>query len=548
MRLHHACSLLLVASACTTGAEYTRVVPASEAAPDAGPVAAAPVDAGPPAPKIDVDALRAEAKSLLQKQAELSWKSWTAGEPLDLASTYAGHDALFSADSVAAVQAKAQAESDPAAKRALGNLELYLTSEHLAKETAALDDQLAALEGSATVTVDGVELPYRNVESMLANEPDHAKRLALQNATSPVVKRLAAVLEKRDARLDELIQALGYPSYAALSARLRDCDLDALAKQADAVLTQTDAPYKKAMADAVHKELVLPLTDMHRADVPRFFHSSAVQSAFPGPQMVTRFNAFLAGMGVDLVALKLTVDSRDMPRKNPRALCIPVSVPGDVRLSFKPKGGVDDYAQLYHEGGHAVQFAATTTPVWEFQQLGDSAVAQAFAFLFEDRLEDPRYLAELGMTGELLHGWVRSAAVKKLYLLRRAAAKVLVAQARHGAQPLAGAALVAKDRELMGRAEGFALTDADAERDLVEPDDFFAAADELRAWILAAQLDAALSKKFGESWWRSPQAGQMLRGLWAHGSELTAEQMAQAVGAKDLDAAPLLNRLQRALQ
>jgi len=547
MRLHHACSLLLAATACTTSNEYTRVV-APESAPDAGAVTSTPVDASPPAPKVDVDALRTEARKLLQAQAELSWKSWTAGDPLDLASTYSGHDALFSLDSIAAVQAKEQAEVDPSAKRALGNLELYLAGEHLAKETASLDDQLAAIEGSATVTVDGAEVPYRNVDSLLANEPDHAKRVALANATSPVVKKLAALLEKRDARVDALIHEAGYPSYLALSARMRDCDLDWLAKQAEDVLAQTDAVYTKALGDAVHKELVLPLADMRRADVPRFFHSSAVQSAFPGPQMVTRFSTFLSGMGVDLVAMKLTLDSRDVPRKNPRALCVPVSVPGDVRLSFKPRGGVDDYAQLYHEGGHAVHYAAMTTPVWEFQQLGDSAVAQSFAFLFEDRLEDPRYLSELGMTGELLHGWVRNAALKKLYLLRRAAAMVLVERARHGAQPLTGAALVAKDRELVGRAAGFPLTDADAERDLVEPDDFFAAADELRAWMLAAQLDGALTKKFGESWWRSPPAGQMLRGLWAHGSELNADQIAQAIGDKSVDATALLAKLQSALK
>jgi len=506
-------------------------------------------DAGPAVePRADLDALRAEAKKLLETQSELYWKNWTTGAPIDVAATYQGHDALFSLHTIAAVQAAEAKEPDLVKRRALTDFELYLAGEHIASAVAPLSDQVSNIEGAATVSFDGAEVPYRNIEPTLANEPDHARRVALQDAAAPVLARLTPLLAQKQAESEKQVRALGYPSYEALAARMRDADLDALAKQAEAVLSGTEALYTKAMADAVHRELSLDLKDMRRADIPRFFHSSAVQSAFPADQMMPRFTQLLAEMGIDLAKLKITIDARDLPHKNPRAVCFPIVVPTDVRLSIKPAGGVDDYAQLYHEGGHALHFASTTTPVWEFQQLGNATVTESYAFLFEDRLEDPAYLAELGMTGELLKGYVRSAAVKKLYMLRRYAAKVLFEEAWHGPNPLHGDALKAKYRELLTRAYGFPLTDVDADRYLVDHDDFFYSADYLRAWFLAAQLDADLAKKFGATWWHSPKAGETLRALWASGNQLTAEEVAQQLGDAGLDEKPLLARLQQRLQ
>lgn len=536
-------ALLLIASAAlaackTAGSE----VKAPEQA------AAAPVDAGPPAP-IDLAPRREEAKALLHKQADLYWKNWTTGEGVDIAATYAGHDALFSREVLEQVQRNEAAEADPLKKRALTDFELYLLSEHISKELAPLADEIAKLQGTATMSVDGQEVAFRNLEPMLANESSHAKRVALSEAALPVLNRLNPLLERKQQETELLIKALGFASYDALSARMRDADLDALAKQADALLTSSNALYTKSMGDAVNRELRLELKDVRRADVPRFFHSAAVQSAFPAAQMMPRFTALLAGMGIDLDKLSgIRIDARTDPKKNPRAVCFPVSVPDDVRLSIKPRGGVDDYDQLFHEGGHALHYASTTTPVWEFQQLGNSTVTEAYAFLFQDRLEDPRYLSELGMTGELLNSYVRSAAVRKLYMLRRYAAKVLFEHAWHGAQPLTPEQLRARYKAIMERAYGFPLTDADVAQLYVDHDDFFYSADYLRAWFLAAQLDAALSAKYGERWWHAPEAGKQLQKLWASGNQPTADEVAQALGQKGLDQAPLLKQLAERLK
>jgi hypothetical protein len=507
-------------------------------ASDGGLVRVAALDAGP---AMDVGALRTEAKDLLHAQQALLWKAWTEGGAGQVAGLYDRHDALFGPASLAAVSRAAAAAKDPDEARALRYFHAYLLGEAVAKAVAPLTQQIAVLEGTGRLKEGGA---YRDLPALLAREPTHARRVALVKGSLPVLAQLNALYQQKEQTTQETLTALGAGSYAEASSDLRQMDLPAVAKLAADTLDRTDALYTRAMGEAAHRELSLDLKDLRKADIPRFFHHVAVQSAFPAEQLLPRLKALLLGLGVDLTAMKnLTIDDRALALKTPRAVCIPVEVPGDIRLSVKPLGGVDDYLQLFHETGHAVHFAYTKSPVWEFQQLGDNAVSEAYALLLEDRLEDPRYLAELGMTGELLSKYVRSAAVKKLYLLRRYAAKVQYEQVWHAGDKDPRA----RYAELLGRAYGFPLEDADAASYLADHDDFFYSADYLRAFFLAAQLDQVLTQKFGDAWWHQAAAGDLLQSLWKEGNRLGPDEVAQQLGVT-LDPGPLLATLEARLK
>jgi hypothetical protein len=74
----------------------------------------------------------------------------------------------------------------------------------------------------------------------------------------------------------------------------------------------------------------------------------------------------------------------------------------------------------------------------------------------------------------------------------------------------------------------------------------FYSADYLRAWIRSAQLRAHLSGDFGENWWRSERTGQMLRDLFAEGTQPTSEEIAGRLGFEPLDTSPLVADLSAA--
>ena len=88
----------------------------------------------------------------------------------------------------------------------------------------------------------------------------------------------------------------------------------------------------------------------------------------------------------------LKIDSEPRSAKNPRAVCYPIDVPDDVRLSIKPIGGFDDYSALFHEMGHGEHYANTTENAMEFKYLGEPTVTENFAFLSEYLLSNQAWI------------------------------------------------------------------------------------------------------------------------------------------------------------
>jgi hypothetical protein len=492
-----------------------------------------------------VDALRDEARVLLERQAELSWRNWVYGDPLDLASTYQGHERLFSPPSIEEVQRQA-AISKGDRQLALSFFRVYLAGELIGRSVAPLSDQVANLEAEETFSAPPTgEHPYRELDRLLANESSYQRRGDLYHAALSVVRKLNPLLLQKEEATQKLLPQTGYPTYLALGAAMRRTDLDATAELADGLLRDTEEVYKAAMQRQVQAELGLTLAGMRRADIPRFNRGPDLDAFFPADQMVPRLEATLKGMGIPLASqTNIRIDDAPLPKKNPRAVCFPVVVPTDIRLSVKPFGGLSDYRALFHETGHAEHYAHTETPVFEFQQLGDSAPTEAYAFVLESLISNPGWLAKnAGLNGLRLHDYLRGAAVKQLYLVRRYAGKLRFEIGWHR-----GAVDPKKlYQQELGRAYGFPVTEEDAERYLVDHDDFFYSADYLRAWVLAAQIQDQLVQRFGPTWWEKTEAGDFLKSLWRHGNQRDAEEIAKQMGAPGLSTVPLLRQLTRAL-
>jgi len=487
----------------------------------------------------EVAAARHEAQALLHTQAELAWSNWVYGDPLDLAHTYEGHEALFSKETIAKVKALEAEAHDPLQHRALEYLRVFLGGELVGRATAPLADRAATLQAEASFQgPDGNEHPFRELERLTAGEKDHRLRVALYDGSLSVVEKLNPLLIEREKLTATLLPQLGYPTVQAFSADLRMADLTALKRDADDLLSRTDSLYRAAMDRELRTELGLPLADARRADIPRFNRSPDLDAFFPADKMVARLETTLRGLGIDLEKQpNIRIDDKQLPSKNPRAVCFPVQVPSDVRLSLKPIGGVADYRALFHEAGHAEHYAHTTATQFEFQQLGDNSATEAYAFLLEGLIDDPLWLADnAGLTGRKLDDFVRASAVKKLYLLRRYAGKLLF--------ELGADTGPAEYQAILTRAYGFPVSTGDSRRYLVDRDDFLYSADYFRAWFLAAQIEEKLKQRFGARWWTSAAAGDVLKSLWAAGNALSVEEVAQRLGDPGLKLEPLLRHFE----
>ncbi|HVP60550.1 MAG TPA: chromosome segregation protein SMC [Myxococcaceae bacterium] len=495
--------------------------PVPPATPAASPAGTSERDALAPA----VADLSSKAEALLRAQDELVWKHWTEGVPADLAKTYVGTEGWLTPEAVGKVGRLRALTTDGRERRGLDHLHAYLAGEWMAQQLAEVSDAIAALEQSLTFKVAGTDRPYRNLESILGAEKSALRRRQIYEAATPAVEKVSALLERRGARAAELLPALNLEP-AAWTTELREASPDQLGALADTVLTRTQDAWTAALTRLAQRELQLPLDRIGRQDLPRLVRLPPTEG-FKRAEVVPRVRSTLGPLQLDPAALtSVTLDAGDAPRKNPRGLVLGVVVPTDVRISLRPVGGARDQRSALHEFGHAVHDAFTEERRFELAKLGNRTNAEAFAALLESLTTEPAWLEQAGLSPDASRPWVQGVAVQELFLVRRAAGKVLfnLAAGRPGADAHTAY------RTTMDRAYGLPGTALDEARNTLDQEATLGAADYLRGWLLGAQLRAALVRKFGANWWQDPNAGAFLKPLLAPGNGLDANGLARALG------------------
>jgi hypothetical protein len=525
-----------------------------------------------------VASIRDEAQALVLVQSVLSWYTRTVGEPSIQAETYKGHEALFSRASFDAVAKAAKEAKAPEDQRALGFLKSYLAGEYLGHEIARFDDeaQNAELKSTVALSWEKQPVPYKQLDILSGNEKDGKRRAEIETARAAVWKAtLNPILERKEKEAQRLARELGYPSYVALAEEYRMVNLRQLVGDGEAFRKESDAAYAELLAEVAKKELGMEASQLHRSDIGRMRKAARFEKFFPKELMVPSFKHFLAGIGLDLKTVagpEIRIDDALHPLKEPRAACYSIRVPSDVRITVKPTGGLDDFVTFFHEGGHAVHYANTTSKVWEFQQIGPYTATEGFAETFGHAWDDPVWLRRYRdfvvawnrdhktsyptMSDADIQAVVRQRVFEEMYFLRRyGSAKLIYEAALHGGDPAIWSGvykdptgdLQALYRELFGRAYGFKLTDEDALRFRTDVDDLFYAADYTRAFAMANAVHEAVRAKLGESWYVNRAAGELFKGLFAEGNRLQGDEIAQRLGYQRLDLAPSWARFKRLL-
>ena len=489
-----------------------------------------------------VERLRSQAEALTRRQMLMGFESWAFGAPSDQDSLYRAYPDLFTPAAIADVRAAGGSEPDSVQARRLLWFRRYLVAEYLARETAPLADRTANVEAAATVDGGaGARVPYRQAAGTMANEERADARARLYEAMNPVLDTLNALLREALDRKRALSAALGYASYTALAEDLRGFPVDETAAMAESVLAATDGLYDTLLVQQLRSLPGVGRPSFRRSDTGRLMRAAAFDGLFPAAALLPTVRELCRGLGIGLDSLpNLTFDVEARERKNPRAVCFPVDVPEDVRLSIKPSGGVGDLSALLHELGHGLHFALTRERSFEFRTLGDATVTETYAFLLQNILANPAFLRQrFPMPPEELRRFVRFMAFSRTSMIRRYAAKVIFEQALHAGAPSADSLYAA----LLARAGGFTPVDADRKRYLADTDDLFYSAVYLRAWFLEAQLADHLARTYGANWFENPAAGIFLAELWRSGARPTASELAARAGGGPVLPDALLRQL-----
>lgn len=460
---------------------------------------------------------------------------------LEIAPIYDRHRGLFERAAVDELRERlSRAAAGDEQRRTRYLLELAVGG-LMGEATKSEETALAEREASLEIEVDGRREPYRQASISQANEPDAERRARIEAARLEVLgAELNPLHLEVTRRSHELARELGWASYRAMCEELKALDLASLEQQTGRFLDATAATYPEQLEPQLREQIGVGFDSLRRSDLPYFFRAPAFDALFPDDRLLPAFEETLAGLGIDLHGqANVRLDTEQRPQKSPRAFCSPVHVPGEVYLVIPRTGGRDDFAALFHEGGHTEHYANVDASLpFEFRNLGDNSVTEGFAFLLEHLTEDATWLHTV-MGVEDAQAYLTFARASKLVFLRRYAAKLRYELELH-----------AGERPLEEMPQLYAAHLSDAVRTawpqvtyLSDVDPGYYAANYLRAWAFETHLRGVLRERFGEDWFTRSEAGDLLRSIWREGQRLDADELLAQVTDEQLDFGVMLDEV-----
>ena len=465
---------------------------------------------------------------------------------LDITPIYERYSHLFDRDLVNGLKRElCESSADfEAEKVSIRRLFAFAVEQFLEDSVKRMTEEIAHYEAAATVEWRGSEITFQDSTVAITTEADRESRRALYRKRLAVIEGSNSLRAERLLTLHETVRSLEYSSYVELFENLRRLDYSAIATQAASLLSRTEPAYVTRLSEVLTRDLALSIDHAERSDAMYLLHLTSFDDRFPPDLMIQVYSETMAGLGIRVDAQgNIAIDSEPRRRKNPRAFCMPISIPEDIRLVIRPAGGQSDYQSFLHESGHAQHYgwASSQLPP-EFKYTGDYALTETYAFLFNHLISDSDWLAAfLGIKDS--SGFVRSVMLARLVTVRRYVAKLMYERQLHLDEDLgSSAALYA---ELQTSATDFKTGPGEFLYDL---DDSFYSASYLRAWAFEVSLREYLKTRFGSRWWASRRAGDFLKEIWETGDRYTADEMASQIGIDPIRFDPLIDEFNAALR
>ncbi len=415
---------------------------------------------------------------------------------------------------------------------------------HITSQVREFTDEIEQYELRARLDWNERKLTISQANDQLAVETDVARRRDLFARCADLIRGATDLRAERLERMQDAPRALGFDSLPAMRSELRSLNVEKLMETSGDLLSKTESRYVSSLASLLSREIGVSLDDATEADLPLLLQFTRFDHFFSRERMPGIYRDLFAELGFQTDnQSNVELDSASRPHKQAQAFCAPIRVPDEIKLVFTACGGQANYREFLREAGYAQHAAWTSRNLYPEFRVGpfftsDRTVQQAWGMLLENLLLDPHWLMST-------FGFVENAAFRhtlaifQLIAARNAAAS-LIYESEFYAGKLAGNA-GARFAELMTDAARLRFDETNHLQVLDEP---FHAADFLRACAFESQMREYLKTKFGEHWWATRKAGEMLIDLWNTGQQYSIEELAAMIGLGELDFDWLIAELQ----
>jgi hypothetical protein len=305
--------------------------------------------------------------------------------------------------------------------------------------------------------------------------------------------------------------------WQALSACLADIELDLLSylqliggeqplqlmQQASAFLSETETSFQSGLNRLRRQHGPIE----SRVELERMLTGGQFAAGFPEVEQVPTVEDTLYHLGIDVTHqpnLALEVNRSLLPGS---AMAFPVRVPEEVYLVVSPAAGLCAYEQFLRVTGMIMpKLLLSPKHPWAARRLAPHSIAEAYGELLAGLLCNSHWLVDLLDLDDVVGDLVEFCAFRRLYHLRRAAARLF---------------------HLVNRAQGknnYSSIFQQALGVTIEPSSLWVdmgwqrrAIPTWRGLMAGQRLEAALLQQYGPSWYRDINATARLRQLWSAG-------------------------------
>lgn len=475
-----------------------------------------------------------EAIALERYEAKAGLKGRT-----DFASVYEAHALVTGQDVVPVIQrelARATGEEE----RRLRSLLAWVADQQVEASLAAAEDEYVGWESGAGVVLDEREVGLRQFLPALENEPNRPLRVQLEALRNQRLEEALPLQVDILHREREAIAELGFGPFVDARERLSGLNVHGMEREALRILAATEDAYREHLLYQASRRVRIQPDQLRRSDARWLMRMGWLDDYFQLRKVLDGALQNLAELGLPIQQngqVSLDLEARRLKAR--MSFSAAIRVPQRIVLVVSPSGGWSDCQSFLHELGHTLHFAYTSEHLpFEYRALGDTAVTESYAVLFELLVLEPAWVRRaVGMDGKELEDYLNVAGFMKLYRIRWLAAMLLYELELHAAER--PGQMGARYAEIMSGATGFRFAEQTYLEDVGRG---FWTARQLRAWMLSSILHAVLRDRYDVDWFRNPAAGSFLGELLSWGQRDDSGQLAIQLGEEQLSAVALLDR------
>ena len=400
----------------------------------------------------------------------------------------------------------------------------FLARAFVLSRSAAIEDGIEGVM-SGTFSSGGKTLSLKSLSGELVRQPRHGERELAVKAAKPSLEKLNTLLRKKLDAVTEAAQALGFGDYGELTEKTSCPETSDAAAAAGAFLSDTEYASRDLLTWFLSKRMEIKPSRTEEHDIAFFLNSGELKGYFPTRDMLSFSRPVLEASGL-VPEGGITYDGDRKSRKMSDGFSLPLDPPLRTGLSIYTVGSIRDYEHFFGSLARALSFMFTEREDYvEVRWLRDPEAESAFDSLFRNLMHEQKWLAKYLRIDE-------GGDFRRLLGLRRLmSARYVAGLSVYEADLLKNSEVTAMP-EHYGRVMGSALhcriDTGGYLGPLIRPS---RPSSVFRGAAAAPALSNYLKERFDEEWWRVPEAGEFLKGLWRDGGRMTAETLSAKTGA-----------------